>query len=320
MTIGSLKPAFVAFLFSLLLEAPASPDQSPATSTNSQTRSKQDADQNPGPPRVEHDVVYGQAGEVALQMDLYFPSNTPATNVPVVMYVHGGGWVMGGKDMVKLMPWPEELLRRGYVVASINYRLGSKYKFPAMIEDAKCAVRFLRAHARVFGLDADHIGVIGDSAGGQLVSLLGLTGDSSEFDGTGGWSHFSAQVQAVVDMYGPSDFTDASASKSLMGRRILKAAFGTTSQDAPILKQASPMSHVTSNAPPFLILHGDHDKMVQLRQSENLNDALQAAGVTSSLLVITNYSHGFTPWRMKASPDPAALAKIVADFFDQHLR
>ena len=126
-----------------------------------------------GQARTEYDVVYGQAGEVALKMDLYFPSNAPGTIFPTVMYVHGGGWVMGDKSMVRDMPGFEELLRRGYLVAAINYRLGAKYKFPAMIEDSKCGVRFLRAHAKVFGLDPDRLGVIGDSAGGQLVSLLG---------------------------------------------------------------------------------------------------------------------------------------------------
>lgn len=274
----------------------------------------------PEVPRIERNIIYGQAGETALPMDLYFPGRIRSNSIPVVMYVHGGGWVMGDKDMIQRMAWLEELRRRGYAVAAIDYRLGSDHKFPAMIEDAKCAVRFLRAHARVFGLAADRIGVIGDSAGGQLASLLGLTGTSGEFDGTGGWNRFSARVQAVVDLYGPTDFTASTASKSLMGRRILKAAFGTSDQDAPILKQASPIHHVSSNSPPFLIVHGDHDKMVQIKQSENLNAALLAAGVSSTLVVVTNYSHGFTPWRLKASPDPATLAKIIADFFDRTLR
>ncbi len=273
-----------------------------------------------GAARIEREVVYGQAGGVALPMDLYFPDHVSEPAMPVVLYVHGGGWVMGDKSMVLAMAGPAELVRRGYVVAAINYRLGSEHLFPAMIEDVKCAVRFLRAHAKVFSLDPERIGVMGDSAGGQLVSLLGLTGDSAEFDGSGGWSHFSARVQAVADLYGPTDFNAPSASKSFMSRRILKAAFGTNAKDAPILKQASPINHVTTNAPPFLIVHGDHDTMVQLKQSENLNAALQAAGSSSTLLVVTNYSHGFTPWRLKASPDPEALAKVIADFFDRTLR
>lgn len=309
-----MKTAIATGLISVLLawESCATPE--------AQTKPRKHPEQILGAARIERDVVYGQAGEVALKMDLYFPGPAWSNSLPVVMYVHGGGWVMGDKDMVKLMPWPAELLQRGYVVATINYRLGSEYKFPAMIEDAKCAVRFLRAHARVFDLGPDRIGVIGDSAGGQLVSLLGLTGASTQFDGSGGWNHFSSGVQAVVDLYGPTDFTAPSASTSFMSRRILKAAFGTSAKDAPILRQASPMNYVTTNAPPFLVVHGDHDTMVQLKQSENLNEALQAAGGSSTLLVVTNYSHGFTPWRLTASPGPAALAKIVADFFDRTLR
>lgn len=316
-----MKPAFVTCLLSLLFsfEGQAAPARPPVASKDSPGKPQKVSDQNSGAARIERDVVYGQVGEVALKLDLYFPRPAPGTNFPVVMYVHGGGWVMGDKSMVKDMPGFEELLRRGYVVAAINYRLGSQYKFPAMIEDAKCGVRFLRAHARVFGLDPDRLGVIGDSAGGQLVSLLGLTGSSAGFDGTGGWSHCSARVQAVVDLYGPTDFTAASASSSMMSRRILKAAFGTNAKDAPILKQASPINHVSTNAPPFLIVHGDHDKMVQPKQSEELNAKLKACGASSTLLMVTNYSHGFTPWRLKRNPDHAALSTMVADFFDRNL-
>jgi len=115
--------------------------------------------------KVQRNVIYGRAGDDELKMDFYFPAGDGGRAYPVVMYVHGGGWRMGSKSMVSIIPGPSELLRRGYLVVAINYRLAPEYKFPAMLEDAKCAVRFLRAHAENFKLDPRRIGVMGDSAG-----------------------------------------------------------------------------------------------------------------------------------------------------------
>lgn len=271
--------------------------------------------------KVQRDVIYGRAVEVKLKMDLYFPTNAMTDKTfPVVIYVHGGGWRMGGKSMVADIPGPAELLQRGYLVAAINYRLAPKYKFPAMLEDAKCAVRFLRAHAKDLHLDPNRIGVIGDSAGGHLVALLGLTDASAGFDGQDGWNEQSSRVQAVVDFYGPTDFTMKSATDNKIGIALIQDAFGAKSGDDPILKRASPVTYVSSNTPPFMILHGDHDGLVELKQSVELDEKLKAAGVSSTLVVITNFAHGFTPWGLRPSPDEAELSKMVADFFDRNLR
>jgi acetyl esterase/lipase len=236
------------------------------------------------------------------------------------MYVHGGGWQMGGKSMLSQMPGPAELLRRGYVVASIDYRLAPAHKFPAMLEDAKCAVRFLRAHAEQFELNPGRIGVMGDSAGGHLAALLGLTGALTGFDGQGGWSAESSRVQAVVDFYGPSDFTMSGAKSDKPTISLLKTGFGAKGADDPILKRASPVTYVSAGAPPFLILHGDHDHKVELKQSVELHERLRAAGVSSTLVVIKNFSHGFTPLGLKSSPAATEISKLVADFFDHNLR
>jgi acetyl esterase/lipase len=270
--------------------------------------------------KVHRNVIYGHAAEVELKMDLYLPTNATSKVLPVVMYVHGGGWRMGSKSMLAGMPGPAELLQRGYLVAAINYRLAPKYKFPAMLEDAKCAVRFLRAHAQEYNLDPDRIGVIGDSAGGHLVALLGLTDASAGFDGQGGWSGQSSRVQAVVDFYGPTDFTTESATNSKIGIALIQDAFGAKAAGDPILKRASPVTYVSSHAPPFLILHGDHDGLVELKQSVELDEKLKAAGVSSTFVVITNFAHGFTPWGLKSSPNEAELSKMVADFFDRNLQ
>jgi acetyl esterase/lipase len=236
------------------------------------------------------------------------------------MYVHGGGWQMGSKSMVSIIPGPSELLRRDYVVVSINYRLAPQSTFPAMIEDAKCAVRFLRAHAKDFNLDPNHIGVMGDSSGGHLVALLGLTDASAGFDGEGGWSNVTSRVQAVVDLYGPSDFTDGKADINKTAISLMKTAFGATGPNDPLLKRASPVTYVSSNAAPFLILHGDHDGLVPLAQSQELYEKLKAAGASVNFVVITNFSHGYTPIGRKSSPSFVELSKIIADFFDKNLR
>ncbi|MDR3457955.1 MAG: alpha/beta hydrolase [Verrucomicrobiae bacterium] len=266
--------------------------------------------------QVQADVVYGHAGGQDLKLDIYFPTNAARAHLPVVLYLHGGGWRMGDKAMLGLMPGPSELLRRKYLVVSANYRLAPEYKFPAMLEDAKCAVRFLRAHAVEFSLDPDRIGVMGDSAGGHLVTLLGLTDASAGFEGAG-LTNESSRVQAVVDLYGPSDLMTGPTNKPTV--KLIKDAFGATNTLDPALKRGSPVTYVTSHAPPFLILHGDHDGLVNLQQSVELDAKLKAAGVDSTLVVITNFAHGYTPFWLKSSPDTAELSRRIADFFDKHL-
>ncbi len=267
--------------------------------------------------KVQSDVIYSRAGGEELTMDVFSPTNVSGRDIPVVLYVHGGGWQMGNKAMLFMMPGPSELLRRGYLVVAINYRLAPQHKFPAMIEDAKCAVRFLRAHAKDFRLDPTRIGVMGDSAGGHLVALVGLTYDSAGFEGTG-WTDQSSRVQAVVDMYGPTDF--ANGNSNFITLKLIQDAFGATNTTDPILKRANPVTYVSSRAPPFLILHGDKDNLVDLQQSAELDACLKAAGVDSTFVVITNLAHGYVPFGLKSSPDNAELSKLIADFFDQKLR
>ena len=270
---------------------------------------------------MEHDVIYTQPENgTNLTMDIYFPSMTNSPAHPVVMYVHGGGWRMGDKDMLSIMAGPAELLRRGYVVASINYRLAPAFKFPTMLEDAKCAVRFLRAHAKSYGLDADHIGVMGDSAGGHLVILLGLTDASAGFEGKG-WTNESSRVQAVVDLYGPSDFRLGPTNTDTFAGRLFMDAFGPTNATDNIITRASPIMYVSSNAPPFLIFHGSKDPLVNIEQSKSLFERLRTAGDDAQFVVITNYSHGRAAFGFGlVHPTEKERAKMIADFFDRHLK
>jgi acetyl esterase/lipase len=272
----------------------------------------------PDAARIEKDITYGMAGGIDLKMDLYFPRAEAEKPSPVALYVHGGGWRAGDKATGAGIMAVPELLRRRYVVAAINYRLAPKHKFPAQIEDAKCAVRFLRAQAGKYQLDPDRIGAFGGSAGGHLVALLGLADVSAGLEGQGGWSNQSSRVQAVVDMFGPTDLQGRVGRGG--GAGIGAEVFGAASADDPVLRRASPVAYVSSNAPPFLLLHGDQDPVVPLAHSIKLHERLKAAGANSTLVVVSNAGHGFAPSAGDIRPSRAELSRIIGDFFDQHLR
>jgi len=236
---------------------------------------------------VERNVTYGRASGVDLKMDIYYP-RTASGPMPVLVYCHGGAWTTGDRTWITGSLDGKVLLDRGYMLCSIDYRLAPKYMFPAQIEDAKCAVRFLRANASWYGIDPRRIGVWGDSAGGHLAALLGVTDSSAGFEGTGGYEDQSSRVEAVVDMFGPSDLT---ALPELP--QVLQDVFGASDPGSDVLKKASPVTYVSADDPPFLILHGDSDDIVPLSQSQLLRDRLVSAGVPATLVVVKNAGHGF---------------------------
>ncbi|PAY16166.1 calcium sensor EFh [Rhodopirellula sp. SM50] len=245
---------------------------------------------------VERDVVFGTGGGRELTMHLVLPKEKSEKPLPVYVWIHGGGWQGGTKDggVRQVLP----LVRSGFVGATIEYRLTGEAAFPAQIEDCKCAIRYLRAHAAKYNLDVDRIAVGGSSAGGHLVALLGTSGGVKELEGNGGWPDQSSRVQAVVDLYGPTDFktfvttpgyerhNDAGSPESrlLGGGEVLKKPEG--------IKQVNPITYVDKDDPPFLIIHGSDDRTVPPNQSELLHKALQAAEVESTLHVIEGAGHG----------------------------
>ena len=268
--------------------------------------------------RVERNVPYGRVDGVSLTMDLYFPSNaTGATSA--VLYVHGGGWTKGSKSSGVGLDFIPELITRGTLVAAIDYRLAPEYKFPAQIEDVMCAVRFLRAHAADYNLDPDRIGAIGGSAGGHLVALLGTVDTSAPFSQTsGGWNGVSSLVQAVVDLFGPSDLQ--AMLQDAPSRQTAQQVFGTSDLNSAMLAQASPVTYISPDDPPFLILYGEKDRLVSPSQSQELYDKLQAAGVPATLVLIKNAGHGLAPTGGAIIPTRAELVQRVADFFDAQLQ
>ena len=265
---------------------------------------------------VQRDVTYCTPGGVALKMDVYLPSTGSPGLAPAVLYLHGGSWRAGDKSEVGLLA--PGLVASGYVVASINYRLVPQYRWPAQIEDAKCAIRYLKANAGLYNLDPARIGVWGASAGGHLAALVGLAGPEAGLEGNGGYQEQSSSVQAVVDMFGPTDFTvtpDPNTS-SLIEALLNKPL----SQAGELLAQASPVTYVTKDAPPFLILHGDKDLVVPLSQSQELYDRLKGVGATATLVVVKNAGHALVPSGGAISPTLVELGGIIVDFFDQHVR
>jgi acetyl esterase/lipase len=218
------------------------------------------------------------------KLDLYLPAK--GTNWPLVVWVHGGGWMEGSKEK----PPGLGFLRHGFALASINYRLSQDAIFPAQLIDCKSAIRWLRAHAPENGIDPNHIGVWGASAGGHLVALLGTTGDVKDFD-KGDNSGVSSSVQAVCDWCGPTDFTkDLEADTP--DSPIVRLLGGSIAKNLDKAQLANPIHYVTKDAPPFLIMHGDKDPVVPLEQSQMLADALQKAGVHVKLHVLPGAGHG----------------------------
>jgi acetyl esterase/lipase len=263
---------------------------------------------------VERDITYATADGVALKMDIYYPKTATAA-VPALVYIHGGGWTGGDKGSGAGTVDTPELLSRGYLVAAVNYRLAPQYKFPAQIEDVKCAIRFLRANAPAYGIDPTRIGAWGGSAGGHLVALLGVTDSSAGFEGSCGYADQSSRVQAVVDLFGPADLTVNFGPSSK-----LEQVFGTSDPKSEIASRASPVTWVTGDDPPFLIIHGDKDEVVPLSQSQILYDRLVAGGVPVTLVVVKNGGHGFTPTGGPISPSRSEITKMIANFFDRCLK
>ena len=265
---------------------------------------------------VKRDVTYCTANSVALKMDLYPPSGASSKPAPTVLYVHGGSWISGDKWEIGLAAG--ELNAKGYLVASVNYRLAPQHKWPAQIEDVKCAVRHLRANASIYNLDPNRIAAWGSSAGGHLVSLLGLTDKSAGFDGTGGYPEQSSGVQAVIDMFGPTDLTAFDPDEFAVG--IGESVFGVKpGEPTDVLVKASPVNYISAGAPPFLILQGDKDRVVPASQSQMLYDKLIAAGAPATLVMVKNADHGFVPSGGPISPTLGELRTIIQDFLDGNI-
>lgn len=250
------------------------------------------------PADVEYtqNIEFGKGGNTPLLMDMARPKTDSQAPRPVLVFVHGGAWFSGDKTQgtEKII----EAAKRGFVGVTIDYRYSRVAPFPAQIEDCKCAIRFMRAKARDYNIDPDHIGAWGCSAGGHLVALLGTTANVKELEGTGGYQEFSSAVNAVVDYYGPTDIVQLMGTRSTV-RWDTPNSPPNMLIGAPVLQnkdkadKANPIKYISKDLPPFLIVHGERDGQVPISQSELLYNALKAAGANVDFQVMHNCDHGF---------------------------
>jgi acetyl esterase/lipase len=262
---------------------------------------------------VEKGVTYCTAEGIPLPADIYFAQNA-ARPAPLLIFIHGGGWSGGSRSDSMGSAVQPLLSAAGYTLASLDYRLAPRYKMPAMIEDVKCAVRSFRAHALEYNIDPDRIGVIGVSAGAHLAALLGTADESAGFD-VGEYAGYSSRVQAVVDMAGPVDLTDPSTPYAA---HLAEQVFGVRDPADPRFAAASPVTWITPDDASFLIIHGDADDNVPLAQSQELYEALTAAGVEARLIVVKNGGHSLdTPGQ---SPSREELAAEILRFLQENLK
>ncbi len=222
----------------------------------------------------ELDIEYGKIGGRSLKLDLYRPKAT-AKPVPAIIFIHGGAWKGGDKSHMKF--YAVRFAKQGYVTASIAYRFSQEAPFPAAVEDAKCAVRWLRAHAKTYNVDPDKIAVSGNSAGGHLSLMVGYSSDVEEWEGQGGNSGVSSRVQAVINFYGPVDLTTPFAQKQSVVHQFL--AGKKYDEEPKLYHRASPITYLTQDDPPTLIFHGSIDSTVPIDQADMLADKLSELGI-----------------------------------------
>ena len=258
------------------------------------------------------DLSYGE--HPLHTLDLYRP-DIPG-EVPVVLYLHGGGWQVGDKtaDSKERL---ERLASHGVAVASANYRLVPDHRYPAQVHDAKRAVAWLRERGSALGLATELVGVWGASAGGYLATMLGVTNDDAEL--AGGVDPARARVDVVVDWFGQSDL-QSNSQRSWLEKEVLAPPFEKQFLDledpsagGELVAAASPRRRVTGNEPPFLIVHGDRDRITPIHESATLHEALVRAGAQSTFVTLGGAGHESHTFDR---PDHIAM---TAAFLLQHL-
>ena len=269
---------------------------------------------------VTHDVRYREGEVKNWTMDLAIPKGDSGHSRPAIVVIHGGGWIQGDKSSFSTptnRP-PGNIIdfgREGFVAATINYRLSDQAPFPAALHDCKNAVRFLRAHAKEYGIDSDRIGAWGNSAGGHLALMLGMVGPEAKLEGDGPYLEYSSMVQAVASDSGPIDLVHQYQHDQV--RSVIGLFLGGPPEGARIddYKMASPTSYISGNLPPLLLMYGGADEQVGVETADQFVVSLNRAGLKD-----VSYHRlglvGHCPHSLKRI---ATLPPIVNDFFSRTL-
>jgi len=262
-------------------------------------------------------IVYAETATKRLKLHLLLPKDR-SKPLPLIIFIKGGGW---GKNhpqkSFSFIPQLVPFAKHGYVIASVEHRTSNEAKFPAQLYDVKAAVRYLKENAEKYNIDPSRVGVWGTSSGGHLAALLGTSEGVTQVEENEKSSRFTSSVQAVVDWYGPTDFSQMSKYPGIVDYDAPDSPEshligGPIQENLDKVKIANPITYITSDDPPFLIMHGDKDRRVPFNQSELLYEALKKANVKATMYKIKGAGHG-------GFSQPTIL-KTVQDFFDQQLK
>ena len=269
---------------------------------------------------AHENVVYAKHGDRELALDLYRPKSADDTALPAIVCIHGGGWWQGDRSNHGHLA--KALAAKGYVAATISYRLSGEAPFPAQIHDCKAAVRFLRSNAKRFGINPDKIGATGLSAGGHLTALLATSGGVAELEGSGNNDDQSSTIQAAVPMGAQTDFRrhydniEKSDPKPVGDKPNIWLQFmGARPSEAPERwKLASPITHLDAKDGPMLFITGENDS--ETTHADKFREQMKALNIPEGLLLITGAPHAF-PGRQKWFDQ---MLEASAAWFDKHLK
>ncbi len=253
-------------------------------------------------------IEYGTGAEEKLQFDLARPKDTTAPTAGI-LFIHGGGWAHGNRGMH--VAQVKEAAAQGFLAVTVSYRFAPKHLFPAQVEDCKCAVRYLRAHAAELNLDPQRLGALGYSAGAHLSMMLGTMDTQDGLEGEGGWADQSSKVQAVVAFVGPTNLDTVYPETS---KKIVENFLGGPREEkGDVYRRASPVTYVDKSDAPMLLLQGTTDVLVPYDQAFQMAKALTEAGVPGRVELLLGLGHGW------GNPEADRTNRAAMAFFAQYL-
>ena len=244
--------------------------------------------------RIERDIAYRNGESKSWRLDMAMPASKSTKSRPALVIVHGGGWSGGSKSVDVYQKMMLDYARKGYVTVNVEYRLTGQAPFPACIEDVRCAVRWLRAHAKTYGVDPDRIGAYGHSAGAHLVLMLAMLTPADNLEGDGGWNDYSGRVNVVAAGSPPTE----------LGRATPMAQ-----------KEWWPIGYIAGNHPPMFLIQGTADNIVRPQLTTDFVQKMKAAGAAIEYLTLEGAGHGAAYNERLEVTDPALEA-----FFAKHLK